>query len=90
MKNQPAFDQDEDVQLLNPDPETAALDDESDDFDGGAEFDGVGSGATSGYGEDDLTDIEDEFGDDDNLVGDDDRDDEDGLDENDPDDDSME
>ncbi len=55
MINQPLFDQDEDVLMMNPDPETAALDD---DFDGGAEFDELGSGATSGYGEADLTDID--------------------------------
>ncbi len=57
MINQPLFDQDEDVLMMNPDPETAALDDD-DDFDGGAEFDELGSGATSGYGEADLTDID--------------------------------
>lgn len=57
-------DSNDDVLMLNPDPETAALDDE-DDFDGGAEFDELGSGATSGYGEDDLADIEDEEADDD-------------------------
>lgn len=52
--------------MLNPDPEMAALDDDDDDdFDGGAEFDELGSGATSGYGEDDLGDIEDDFGDED-------------------------
>lgn len=61
MRNQPAFDRDEDVLMMNPDPETAAFeDDDDDDFDGGAEFDELGSGATSGYGEDDLADIEDE------------------------------
>ena len=65
MINQPMFDQDEDVLMMNPDPETAALDDDDDDFDGGAEFDELGSGATSGYGEADLDDIEDELGDDD-------------------------
>ena len=65
MINQPMFDQDEDVVLLNPDPETASLDDDDDDFDGGAEFDEFGSGATSGYGADDLDDIEEEFSDDD-------------------------
>ena len=58
MINQPLFDQDEDVLMMNPDPETAALDDDDDDFDGGAEFDELGSGATSGYGEADLTDID--------------------------------
>jgi DNA-directed RNA polymerase subunit delta len=66
MINQPMFDQDEDVLLMNPDPETAALDDDDDDdFDGGAEFDELGSGATSGYGEADLADVDEEFGDDD-------------------------
>ncbi|GAB3751856.1 hypothetical protein GCM10028817_15560 [Spirosoma pomorum] len=64
MINVPAFDQD--VLLMNPDPESAAFDDDDDDFDGGAEFDELGSGATSGYGDDDLADIEDdEFNDDD-------------------------
>jgi len=58
MINQPLFDQDADVLMMNPDPETAALDDDDDDFDGGAEFDELGSGATSGYGEADLTDID--------------------------------
>ena len=58
MTNQPPFDQDTDVLMMNPDPETAALDDDDDDFDGGAEFDELGSGATSGYGEADLTDID--------------------------------
>lgn len=58
MINQPLFDQDENVLMMNPDPETAALDDDGDDFDGGAEFDELGSGATSGYGEADLADVE--------------------------------
>lgn len=58
MMNQPLFDQDADVLMMNPDPETAALDDDDDDFDGGAEFDELGSGATSGYGEADLTDMD--------------------------------
>ncbi len=62
MIYQPTFDQDEDVMLLNPDPETAAFDDDEDDFDGeGAEFDELGSGATSGYGADDIGDIEDDL-----------------------------
>ncbi len=62
MINQPAFDQDEDVLMLNPDPETAAFDDDEDDLDDeGAEFDELGSGAASGYGADDLDDIEDNF-----------------------------
>lgn len=66
MIYQPEFDQDEDVMMLNPDPELAAFDDddEDDDFDG-AEFDDLGTGAASGYGDDDLTDIEDEFNEDD-------------------------
>ncbi|MCK8492808.1 adhesin [Spirosoma sp. RP8] len=85
MIYQPTFDQDEDVLMLNPDPETAAFDDEDDDDFDGAEFDDLGSGATSGYGEDDLADIEDEF-DDDDL--DEDLDD-DSIDD-DLDDDSME
>lgn len=55
----PQFEQDDDVLLMNPDPEEAALDDDDDDFDGGADFDELGSGATSGYGADDLEDIED-------------------------------
>ena len=58
MINQPLFDQDEDVLMMNPDPETAALNDDDDDFDGGAEFDELGSGATSGYGEADLSDVD--------------------------------
>ena len=58
MINQPLFDQDEDVLMMNPDPETAALDDDDDDFDGGAEFDELGSGASSGYGDADLTDVD--------------------------------
>ncbi|WP_460984935.1 adhesin [Spirosoma fluminis] len=67
MINLPTFDQDDDVLMLNPDPETAAFDDD-DEFDEGADFDELGSGATSGYGEDDLGDIDDEaFGDDDDL-----------------------
>ena len=86
MIYQPAFDQDEDVMMLNPDPESAAFDDDEDDFDeDGAEFDELGSGATSGYGADDLDDIEEEFNEDD-LEDDFDADDlEDDLD-----DDSME
>jgi DNA-directed RNA polymerase subunit delta len=61
------IDRDEDVMMLNPDPETAAFDDDEDDFDEGAEFDDLGSGATSGYGADELEDIDidDEFSDDD-------------------------
>ena len=82
MIYQPTFDQDEDVLMLNPDPET--FDDEDDDFDGGAEFDELGSGATSGYGADDLDDIEDEFSEDDLEELDDDSIDDD------LDDDSME
>lgn len=58
MINQLLFDQDADVLMMNPDPETAALDDDDDEFDGGAEFDELGSGATSGYGEADLTDVD--------------------------------
>lgn len=58
MISQPPFDQDADVLMMNPDPETAALNDDDDDFDGGAEFDGLGSGATSGYGEADLADVD--------------------------------
>lgn len=58
MTNQPPFDQDADVLMMNPDPETAALDDDDDGLDGGAEFDELGSGATSGYGDADLTDID--------------------------------
>lgn len=65
MINQPMFDQDEDVLMMNPDPETAAPDDDDDDFDGGAEFDELGTGASSGYGEADLADVDEEFGDDD-------------------------
>ncbi len=65
MIYQPTFDQDEDVLMLNPDPETAALDDDEDDFDNdGAEFDDLGSGAASGYGADDIDDIDEEFSDD--------------------------
>ena len=84
MANHPTFEPDEDVLMLNPDPETAAFDDDDDDFDGGAEFDELGSGATSGYGEDDLGDIED-LEDDDDLSEELDDDVEDDLD-----DDSME
>ena len=58
MINQPLFDRDTDVLMMNPDPETAALNDDDDDLEGGAEFDELGSGATSGYGEADLTDEE--------------------------------
>lgn len=66
MIYEPAFDQDEDVLMLNPDPETAAFDDDDDDFDdAGADFDELGSGAASGYGADDLDDIEDDFSEDD-------------------------
>jgi len=88
MIYQPTFDLDEDVLMLNPDPESAAFDDddEDDDFDG-AEFDDLGTGASSGYGEDDFTDIEDEFSEDD-LEFDPDLDDDD-IDD-DLDDDSME
>jgi len=86
MIYQPTFDQDEDVLMLNPDPETAAFDDDEDDFDG-AEFDELGSGAASGYGEDDLADIDDEFSEDD-IDLDEDLDD-DSI-EDDLDDDSME
>ncbi|RYC70261.1 MULTISPECIES: adhesin [Spirosoma] len=82
MLHHPSFEQD-DVLMLNPDPETAALDDDDDDFDGGAEFDELGSGATSGYGEDDLEDIDEDFDDDLSEELDDDIDD-------DLDDDSME
>ena len=67
MINQPLFDQDSDVLMMNPDPETAALDDDDDDFNGGADFDELGSGATSGYGEADLTDIDDDDLKDDDL-----------------------
>ncbi len=83
MTTQSQFDQDEDVLLMNPDPEKAALeDDEDDDFDGGAEFDELGSGATSGYGDIDLEDIEAE------EINEDDLDDdlEDDIDEDDDDD----
>ncbi|SFC19869.1 adhesin [Spirosoma endophyticum] len=82
MIYQPTFDQDEDVLMLNPDPET--FDDEDDDLDGGADFDELGSGAASGYGADDLDDIEDEFSEDDLEELDDDSIDDD------LDDDSME
>ena len=62
MISQPTFDQDEDVLMLNPSPERAALDEDEDEYDEeDAEFDDVGSGAASGYGGDDLEDIEDEF-----------------------------
>lgn len=87
MINQLAFDQDEDVLMLNPDPETAAFDDDEDDFDdAGADFDELGSGAASGYGGDDLADIED----DDFTEGDLDEDLDDDSIEDDLDDDSME
>jgi DNA-directed RNA polymerase subunit delta len=86
MIYQPAFDQDEDVLMLNPDPETAAFDDDDDDLaDDGAEFDDLGSGATSGYGADDLDDIEDTLNEDDL-----DEDLDDDTIEDDLDDDSME
>lgn len=85
MIYQPTFDQDEDVLLLNPDPESAAFDDDEDDFDD-AEFDELGTGAASGYGEDDLADIDEEFSEDD-LDFDPDLDDD--IDD-DLDDDSME
>lgn len=76
------FDQTEDIQLMNADPETKALeDDDDDDFDGGAEFDELGSGSTSGYGDDDLEDIEAEEISEDDL--------EDDLDDIDEDDDDM-
>jgi hypothetical protein len=65
MIYQPTFDQDEDVLLLNPDPESAAFDDEDDDDFDDAEFDELGTGAASGYGEDDLADIDEEFSEDD-------------------------
>lgn len=82
----PTFDQDEDVMLLNPDPETAALDDDDDDFDdGGADFDELGSGATSGYGADNLEDIGEEL-----EVDDLDEDLDDDTIDDDLDDDSME
>jgi DNA-directed RNA polymerase subunit delta len=82
MINQPMFDQDEDVLMMNPDPETAALDDDDDDdFDGGAEFDELGSGAASGYGEADLDDLDDELSDDDLSEELDDDDVEDDLDD---------
>ncbi len=85
MIYEPAFDQDEDVLMLNPDPETAAFDDDEDDFDDeGAEFDDLGTGAASGYGADDLDDIEDDFSEDDLEDLDDDSIDDD------LDDDSME
>lgn len=62
MINQPTFEQDDDVLMLNPDPETASLDDDEDDFDDdGADFDELGTGAASGYGADDLGDIEDDL-----------------------------
>ena len=83
MINQPMFDQDEDVLMMNPDPETAALDDDDDDFDGGAEFDELGSGATSGYGEADLDDLDGELEDDDLSEELDDDDIEDDLDDDD-------
>lgn len=85
MINQLIFDQDEDIMMLNPDPETAAMDDDEDEFDdGGAEFDDVGSGAGSGYGEDDINDIEDDMdGDDIDENFDEDDLDEDNLDEDD-------
>jgi len=78
------FDQKADILLMNPDPEKAALeDDDDDDFNGGAEFDGLGSGATSGYGDDDLEDIEEKEineGDLEDDLGDDtDEDDDDDL-----------
>jgi len=81
MIYQPTFDQDEDVLMLNPDPETF---DDDDDLDGGADFDELGSGATSGYGAEDLDDIEEEFSEDDLEELDDDSIDDD------LDDDSME
>lgn len=87
MIYQPTFDQDEDVLMLNPDPETAAMDDDEDDFDDdGAEFDDLGSGASSGYGGDDIDDIEEEF-DEDDL--DEELDDDDIEDDLDDDDDSL-
>lgn len=86
MINQPTFDQDDDVLMLNPSPERAALDEDEYDTEE-AEFDGVGSGAASGYGGDDLEDIEEEgFDNADDL--DEDLDD-DSIDD-DLDDDSME
>jgi DNA-directed RNA polymerase subunit delta len=88
MIYQPAYDQDEDVLMLNPDPETAAFDDDEDDFDEeveGAEFDELGTGAASGYGADDLDDIEDDFNEEDL-----DEDLDDDSIEDDLDDDSME
>ena len=73
--------------MLNPDPETAAFDDDEDDFDdGGAEFDELGTGAASGYGADDLGDIDDEQFNEDDLEEDLDDD----TIEDDLDDDSME
>ena len=84
MINQPTFDQDEDVLMLNPDPETDALDDDEDEFDeDGAEFNELGSGAASGYGGDDIDDIEEEFNDDDLDEELDDDDIEDDLDDDD-------
>ena len=62
MIYQPTFDQDDDVLMLNPDPERAAFDEDEDDFDDNdAEFDELGTGAASGYGGDDLEDIENDF-----------------------------
>ena len=62
MINQPTFEQDDDVLMLNPDPEIASLDDAEDDFDDdGADFDELGTGAASGYGADDLDDIADDL-----------------------------
>ncbi|GAB4027677.1 hypothetical protein GCM10028773_59650 [Spirosoma koreense] len=82
MIYQPAIDQDDDVLMLNPDPESAAFDDDEDDFDeDGAEFDELGSGAASGYGADDLEDIEDEEFDEDDLEDLDEDDIEDDLDD---------
>lgn len=86
MIYQPTFDQDDDVLMLNPDPESAAFDDDEDDFDDNdAEFDELGTGAASGYGGEDLEDIEDDF-DEDDL----DEDLDDDSIEDDLDDDSME
>ncbi len=86
MINQPMLEQDDNVLMLNPDPETAALDDDDDDdFDGGADFDELGTGAASGYGADDLDDISDDL-DPDDL----DEDLDDLTIEDDLDDDSME
>lgn len=81
MINQPLFDQDADVMMMNPDPETATLDDDDDDFDGGAEFDELGSGATSGYGETDLADMDEDLKEDDLSEELDDVDVEDDLDD---------